>query len=140
VYCHDRVGRDGNLTFRSRGPHFLEDLAGCKAIVGTAGFSLIADAIHLRKPYFAVPLKRQFEQTHNAAILTASGLGESAEEITPALLRRFLGRLSHYRARLDSQQFDPTEQGETLRELLARIRPARSPIPAAPLRESSLET
>ena len=121
VYCHNRVGDEKNIIYRAQGPGFLADLAGCKAVIGTAGFSLIADSIFLRKPYFAVPLKKQFEQTHNAAFLEGSGLGESSETVSREKLSRFLARLPHYREKLDKCDFDPAEQEETLRGLLARI-------------------
>ena len=121
VYCHNRVGEDGNIIYRAQGENFVRDLASCKAIIATAGFSLIADSVFLRKPYFAVPLRKQFEQTHNAHFLVESGLGEYAEIVTREQLERFLSRLPEYRARLDRYAFDPAEQEETLRGLLAKL-------------------
>jgi uncharacterized protein (TIGR00661 family) len=121
VYCHNRVGEDGNIIYRAQGESYLRDLAGCKAIVGTTGFSLIADSIYLRKPYYGVPLKRQFEQTHNARFLTESGLGEASEEVTRGQLERFFARLPDYRARLAAYQLNPAEQEETLRSLLGEL-------------------
>lgn len=121
VYCHNRVGEEGNIVYRAQGPTFLPDLAACKAVIGTAGFSLIADSIFLRKPYFAVPLRKQFEQTHNAAFLEKSGLGESSETVSRERLSRFLARLPHYREKLERCDFDPADQEETLRQLLAKI-------------------
>jgi uncharacterized protein (TIGR00661 family) len=121
VYCHNRVGEDQNVIYRAQGENFVRDLAGCRAIIATAGFSLIADSIFLRKPYFAVPLRKQFEQTHNAHFLGESGLGEYSETVTREALERFLSRLAEYRERLDKYGFDPAEQEETLRMLLARI-------------------
>jgi uncharacterized protein (TIGR00661 family) len=125
VYCHNRVGEEGNVSFRAQGPGYLRDLSTCKAIVGTTGFSLIADSIYLRKPYFGVPLKRQFEQTHNARFLVESGLGEAAEDPTREQLARFLARLPEYRARLAAFALDPADQEETLRALLRRIEAGR---------------
>jgi len=121
VYCHNRVGVDGNIIHRAQGPDYLTDLSSCKAIIGTTGFSLIADSIYLRKPYFGVPLKKQFEQTHNALFLRRSGLGEYAESATKEDLERFLARLPEYRTRLAGYKLDPAEQEETLRGLLAKL-------------------
>jgi uncharacterized protein (TIGR00661 family) len=121
VYCHNRVGEEGNIIHRAQGESYLRDLGSCKAIIGTTGFSLIADSIYLRKPYFGVPLKRQFEQTHNARFLVESGLGEAAEEATAEQIGRFLARLPEYRAKLAAYALDPAEQEETLRALLAGI-------------------
>ncbi len=120
VYCHGRVGTDGNLTYRAPGPAFLADLASCEAIIGTTGFSLIADAIYLKKPYFGVPLKKQFEQTHNAHFLRDSGLGAFAEDVTRETLAEFFTALPRYRERLIAYDLDPAQQEETLRGLLAR--------------------
>ncbi len=91
VYCFNRVGQDGNLTYRRQGPTFLPDLRDCKAIIGTTGFSLIADAIYLKKPYFGVPLKGQFEQAYNGQFLADSGLGDCSENPTRWTARTFLG-------------------------------------------------
>jgi uncharacterized protein (TIGR00661 family) len=121
VYCHNRVGEDRNIIYRAQGENFVRDLASCRAIIATAGFSLIADSIFLRKPYFAVPLRKQFEQTHNAHFLGESGLGEYSEIVTREALERFLSRLPEYREKLDKYDFDPAEQEETLRVLLAKI-------------------
>lgn len=121
VYCHNRVGEDGNVVYRAQGENFLRDLVSCRAIIATAGFSLIADSIFLRKPYYAVPLRKQFEQTHNAHFLVESGLGEYSESVTRETLARFLSRLPEYREKLDKYDFDPADQEETLRALLAKL-------------------
>jgi uncharacterized protein (TIGR00661 family) len=121
VYCNNRVAEDGNISYRRQGGTYLEDLAGCKAIIATTGFSLIADSIFLKKPYFGVPLKGQFEQMHNALFLAESGLGVQYEEPTRAALERFLGDLELYEERLRSRNLDPCEQEETLVAILRQI-------------------
>jgi uncharacterized protein (TIGR00661 family) len=114
VYCNNRVGKDRNITYRAQGAGYLDDLSGCKAILATTGFSLIADSIYLKKPYFGAPLRKQFEQTHNAHFLTKSGFGEFSEAITRAQLESFLANLPRYRMRLAIYNLDPEEQEETL--------------------------
>jgi uncharacterized protein (TIGR00661 family) len=132
VYCNNRVGEDGNISYRAQGATFVRDLSGCKAIIGTTGFSLIADSIFLKKPYFGVPLRKQFEQTHNAHFLTQSGLGEYSENATRGELERFLADLPRYRARLCAYQLDPAEQEETLVGLLRQIASGQaSSVPAS---------
>ena len=121
VYCNNRVEELGNISYRAQGGAYLSDLAGCKAIIATTGFSLIADSIFLRKPYFGVPLKGQFEQTHNARFLAQSGLGVYAEDPTKEEIERFLARLPVYEARLARHRIDPAEQEETLLGLLAEL-------------------
>jgi len=127
VYCHDRSGEDQNIRYRTQGPGYLTDLASCKAVIGTTGFSLIADSIYLKKPYFGVPLKKQFEQQHNAHFLRRSGLGEYSETVTRSKLEQFLARLPEYREKLAKVDFDPAEQEETLRSLLAELNPKPAP-------------
>jgi uncharacterized protein (TIGR00661 family) len=45
---------------------FLEQLASCRAYVGSAGFESICEAHYFGKPVLAVPTTGQFEQTLNA--------------------------------------------------------------------------
>lgn len=121
VYCLNRVGEEGNITFRAKGPSFVPDLEGCKAIIATTGFSLIADSIYLKKPYFGAPLRKQFEQTYNAQFLREAGLGDYSEDITREQLVGFLARLPEYRTSLLGYSLDPTEQEETLLRVLGAV-------------------
>jgi uncharacterized protein (TIGR00661 family) len=125
VYCNNQVGEDGNIRYRAQGPTFLGDLGSCKAIIGTTGFSLISDSIFLKKPYFGVPLRKQFEQTHNAHFLAHSGLGEFSEDITRGELEAFLSKLPEYRARLATYHLDPAEQENTLVRLIGELADGR---------------
>ncbi len=131
VYCHGRTGTENNITFRAPGPNFIEDLRTCRAIIGTTGFSLIADSIYLRKPYYGVPLKKQFEQTHNAFFLRDGELGDFSENPTREDLLRFFSKLDDYRERLAAYNLDPAEQENAVRLVLAEVE-ARSRLPAAP--------
>jgi uncharacterized protein (TIGR00661 family) len=63
AYGFGREGREGNIVFKKPSLEgFLEDLAGCKAVIANAGFSLLSEALYLGKPYLAVPVQHQFEQ------------------------------------------------------------------------------
>ena len=81
-----------NLTFRApsrRG--FIDDLAACRAVVSTAGFTLLSEALHLGKPVLAVPNRGFFEQAVNALYLRRSGRGDAVfGRLTAPELRRFL--------------------------------------------------
>ena len=44
---------------------FLQDLASCKAVMATAGFTLMTESFYLRKPYLTLPMRGQFEQEIN---------------------------------------------------------------------------
>jgi len=121
VYCNNRIGEDGNISYRAPGDGYLRDLCDCKAIIGTTGFSLIADAVYLGKPYFGVPLRKQFEQTHNARFLSRSGFGEVSENPTARDLEQFLANLPAYRERLAQYRLDPDEQVEVLLEVIGEV-------------------
>ncbi|NVB39771.1 glycosyl transferase [Pseudenhygromyxa sp. WMMC2535] len=84
---------------------FLRDLAAAKAVVCTAGFTLISEALYLGKPLLVMPNEGIFEQTLNALYLERDGLGEAIYHRVPeaADLRAFLGRLDRYTGRRPTQ-------------------------------------
>ena len=120
VYCNTQTERRGNVTFKTSGPAFLADLSTCKAIMGTAGFSLINDAMYLKKPYFAVPLKKQFEQIYNAQFLESAGIGSYSENPTREDVETFLVNLDRYRDRLDQIDIRPFDQIKTILSLVEK--------------------
>ena len=105
VYGYDRAEVDGPLTFRpfSR-DGFLDDLASAKAVIATAGFTLISEALCLRKPYLAMPMQGQFEQELNGFQLGQQGYGKSVAEVDGESIGDFLYRLPDYRERLEEYQ------------------------------------
>src|SRR5262249_27855617 len=63
AYGFDREGVVGSVTYKKPSQDgFLSDLLGCKGVIANAGFSLISEALHLQKPYLAIPVAHQFEQ------------------------------------------------------------------------------
>lgn len=107
VYGYDKDDRDGNLQFRPfSNDGFLDDLAAAKAIVATAGFTLISEALALRKPYLALPMKGQFEQQLNAFQLEASGYGVNCPEVRREIIGDFFYRLPEFAERLNDFNCD----------------------------------
>ena len=104
---------DGSLTFhRLDGRKFLRMMAGCRAVVSTAGFESVCEAAWLGKPVLVVPVQNHAEQTLNALDVVQAGLG-----IADSAFR--LDRLEELPARLDSSRFrEWVSRGD---ELLARI-------------------
>lgn len=106
------IGEDqveGNLCYRPFSEQgFIDDLASARAVIASAGFTLMGEAVYLRKPMLAVPLGRQFEQLLNARYLRWAGYGESGEDLLadPTVVTRFLGRIDHYEARLGEYSQD----------------------------------
>jgi uncharacterized protein (TIGR00661 family) len=102
-FGHD--GQDGNVLFKKPGMEsFLADLAGCKAIIANAGFSLVSEALYLGKPYLAVPVQHQFEQIFNAYFLDKEGYGAFWEELTQKKIESFLFNLPAFQEKLASYE------------------------------------
>ena len=100
-YGFDRCGKDGNLLFKTPSlDRFLQDLITCKAIIANAGFSLVSEALHLGKPYLAVPVKKQFEQVFNAYYVDRMKYGAYWDELSKERIEWFLGNLDAFRAAL----------------------------------------
>jgi len=99
VYGYNVNKVKGNLEFKTR-ESFLSDLKDCKAIIATAGFTLMGEAIYLKKPYLALPLRGQFEQVLNALFLKKVGFGDYSESLTEKEVLDFLSSLGKYRKKL----------------------------------------
>lgn len=97
VYGQGKEGREGNLVFRPFSREgFVDDLASCRAVMASAGFTLITEALHLGKPYLALPTRGQFEQELNAVMLEEAGYGKGCFRLTGETVGDFLYRLPRY--------------------------------------------
>ncbi|MGE3313277.1 MAG: glycosyltransferase family protein [Limisphaerales bacterium] len=99
----------GRLRFRAVDEErFLEDLAGCDALLSTAGNQVVGEALYLRKPVFAMPEARNFEQYINAHFLKRTGAGDwlDLERVTENALRDFLDRVDDYRRGIRAGRLD----------------------------------
>jgi uncharacterized protein (TIGR00661 family) len=121
VYGYNKNKKKGNLEFKTK-EHFLEDLKKCKAIISTAGFTLISEAIYLRKPYLALPLKGQFEQTLNSLFLKQSGFGDFSEDLNGEKIGSFICNLNKYRKNLKKNNPNSDELFKVFGRILADIR------------------
>jgi uncharacterized protein (TIGR00661 family) len=103
AYGFGREGLDGNIVYKKPSlDGFFNDLIGAQAIVANSGFSLVTEALHLGKPYLAVPVSHQFEQIFNAYWLDKMGYGAYWEELNKERVESFLYNLPHYREKLAS--------------------------------------
>lgn len=102
-YGFGREGQDGNLTFKKPSMDgFLSDLVNCKAVIANAGFSLVSEALHLGKPYLAIPVKHQFEQVLNAYYVDKMRYGAFWPELNKERIESFLFNRRDYEAALAS--------------------------------------
>jgi len=93
--------RDGNLRYRPFSEAtFIDDLRTAHAVVAGGGFTVMGEAVYLRKPMLAEPVGRQFEQILNARYLEREGYGLAAEPLTEARLNEFLERIPDFEKRL----------------------------------------
>lgn len=85
---------------------FVEHLASAKAVIAGGGFSLLSEAVYLRKPVLSVPLEGQFEQTLNALYLEKLGYGLHRKEIRAADVEELLLRAPAFSRALQDYQQD----------------------------------
>jgi uncharacterized protein (TIGR00661 family) len=101
AYGFGREGREGNILYKKPSfETFFEDLVRTQAIIANAGFSLVTEALHLGKPYLAVPVRNQFEQIFNAFWLDRTGYGAFWEELTKEQVDSFLFNMMGFRKKL----------------------------------------
>lgn len=81
---------------------FLEDLRASRAVIATAGFTLMTECLHLGKPLYALPLEGQFEQELNALWLERMGCGWDGRARGLAGLGPFLESTERFRGALDA--------------------------------------
>ena len=81
---------------------FLNDLASSRAVIGSAGASLITEALYFKKPYLALPVKRRFEQLVNSYYLRKLGYGNYSEDLNASDLNSFLKNIPIYKKHLQA--------------------------------------
>jgi uncharacterized protein (TIGR00661 family) len=86
---------EGNLRYRPFSEAtFIDDLASARGVIGGGGFTLMGEAVYLRKPMLAVPVGRQFEQVLNARYLERYGYGLMASTLDdPQTVTDFIGAI-----------------------------------------------
>ncbi len=82
---------EGNLHYKPFSEAgFIEDLATSLGVIAGGGFTLMGEAVYLRKPMLSVPVVGQFEQTLNALYLERLGYGRYAQQLAPEAVARFV--------------------------------------------------
>ncbi|MDP9141239.1 MAG: hypothetical protein M3O62_10660 [Pseudomonadota bacterium] len=124
VYGTGRVGADDNLDFRAPSVDgFVRDLAGCRAVLSTAGNQLIGEAIHFGKPLLVVP-EDAFEQRLNAHMIERMGVGMRVDlmQLAPSDVDRFMGNHAWYRSNMQAHAGNGrTQAQECLRRYIRDI-------------------
>ena len=90
-----------NLTFHPiHEQKFVDDLAGCRAVVCAAGNQLLGESLFLGKPVMAIPEEIHHEQRINAHFLKQMGVGDwtTLERFALPTFEQFLARWDEYHA------------------------------------------
>jgi uncharacterized protein (TIGR00661 family) len=97
---------DRNLHYRPFSEQgFIDDLASSRGVIAGGGFTLMGEAVYLRKPMLAVPLARQFEQVLNARYLERVGFGKGADSLDdPKVVLDFVAAIPACEERLASYE------------------------------------
>lgn len=120
VFGYNVSRREKNLEFRER-DFFLDELKDCKAIIATAGFTLMSEALYLKKPYLALPLRGQFEQILNALFLEQAGYGDYSDDLQEEEVSDFLAKMESYRQELNGYEVDFQKLPRTLKRVMESI-------------------
>jgi uncharacterized protein (TIGR00661 family) len=116
IYGFNKERIDGNLIFkRFNEDVFYHDIASAKAVIVNGGFTVISEALFLKKPIFSLPIRHQFEQIFNAKCIEQMGVGVSHSEFREEDFRQFLLNIPSFQKNL--QNYDAGNQDE----ILARI-------------------
>jgi uncharacterized protein (TIGR00661 family) len=121
VYGYDRDDREDHITYKPFSKDgFLQDLASCKAVMATAGFTLMTESFYLRKPYLTLPMHGQFEQEINGFLMAKLKYGINLRRVNAQAIGNFLYRLPDFKDELSNYQAaDNSQIKDRLEELLA---------------------
>lgn len=101
VVNSQKEGQEENIVYKKYSKiEWLELLAKAKAVIGTAGLSLLGECIYLKKPYLALPIEKQTEQIINAEYLKSLGYGDFAYKLDLTKLENFINNLNNYQKNL----------------------------------------
>jgi uncharacterized protein (TIGR00661 family) len=105
-YGSGREGTEKNVTLCPPSDEFVDDFACSGAVIGGAGFTLVARSIYSQKPMLAVPFGDHFEQILNSSYLESLGYGMCCGELTPDAIQSFLQRTPNFAAKLSVVKHD----------------------------------
>lgn len=115
IYGFNKDQKVGNLIFKKfdDGKEYLNDLINSKAIITNGGFTLISEAIYLKKPTLVVPIKKHFEQIINALYVKENNIGEFYDDLDENHVVEFIMNIKKY----NFNKFEKWNNEETFRLL-----------------------
>ncbi|MBQ2962634.1 MJ1255/VC2487 family glycosyltransferase [Methanobrevibacter sp.] len=116
VYGFNKDEIDENLTYRSfNEEQIFEDMRTAKAIIVNGGFTMISEAIYLKKPIYSTPAHKNFEQILNGFYVEKLGFGEYHDDLDVEKIENFLNNLDKYQENLNKVK--PWDNSEILEDL-----------------------
>ncbi|MBX3251057.1 MAG: teichoic acid biosynthesis protein [Myxococcales bacterium] len=99
---------EGTLRYRPFSEQgFIEDLASARGVIAGGGFTLMGEAVALRKPMLSVPVRGQFEQVLNGRFLERLGYGRYAEHLDdPRTILEFIDGIPEHDVALATYEHD----------------------------------
>lgn len=95
-------------TFSEKG--FIDDLSSCKAVLTNGGFSLISEAVYLKKPICSMPIQNQFEQFVNASYVQQLNYGRHFNQFNSDDIKAFLYDLPSFEKSISTYHQDGNTQ------------------------------
>ncbi len=83
---------------------FLKDLRDCSYVIVNGGFTVITEALFLKKPVLSIPIGKQPEQEFNAYCIEEYGYGAKTDELTSEDIKSFRSELDHYKKNLEKMR------------------------------------
>jgi len=121
IYGMNRNLIDKNLEYKKfNEKDFYRDIASAKAVITNGGFTVISEALYLKKPIFCIPIKHQFEQILNGRFVEGLGAGVSHPKFDENKIKNFLKNLKEYEKNLGP--YNPGNQKETLKTIEEEIK------------------
>ena len=120
IYGCNKTQTDGNLVFKQfNEDEFYHDIAQAKAVITNGGFTVISEALYLKKPVFCFPINNQFEQILNGKFVEKLGAGISSMQVNREKMNMFFDNLDQYKKNL--KQYNPENQQEILKQIEKEI-------------------
>lgn len=107
-----------NITIKPiHGKQFLESLASSKGLISNAGFGATSEALFLGKKLMVIPMKNQYEQQCNAAMLKSMGVG-----VMKSLKKKHHEKLTSWLANDNKVKVHYSDQTEEIVKRILKIK------------------
>jgi uncharacterized protein (TIGR00661 family) len=113
IYGFNKECKEGNLYFKKFNEHeFYKDISEAKAVITNGGFTVLSEALYLKKPVLSIPVQHQFEQIMNGKMITQLEMGMSTQQISLQSINEFLSKLEFFKKNL--KKYNSGNQKEIL--------------------------